>query len=197
MGRSARFGSRGLSWCCADKLLHWDVSMGFNDFDALLGQAGAAAAPKRAQHRSAILVIDDDPAVRASLETVLADHHDVALYASAQEGVAAIHDNICAVILDVKLKGPDGFWACDRIHERYPHMPIIFYSAYQNLKDPYEIINEHRPFGYLVKDGNINRLLKMVDTAVQLYTIIHSNEKLVRNQQDAGTEEHGKALNGR
>jgi DNA-binding NtrC family response regulator len=159
--------------------------MGFKDFDALLGQAGAAAAQKPARHRFPILVIDDDPSVRASLETVLTDRYDVAAYASAKEGVAALHDEFCAVILDVKLKGQDGFWACDRIHERYPHLPIIFYSAYQNVKDPYDIINEHRPFGYLVKDGNISRLLKMVDTAVQLYSIIHSNDKLLQSQNDA------------
>jgi DNA-binding NarL/FixJ family response regulator len=59
------------------------------------------------------------------------------------------------------------------------YIPIIFYSAYQDFKDPYEIINDYRPFGYVVKDGEIKKLLDMLESAVSYYCQIKWNSGLV------------------
>jgi len=128
--------------------------------------------------RPKILVVDDDELVRSSLELVLGERYEVCLCASAEEAVAAVNDDTAAAILDVKMQGRDGFWACIQLRKRYPKLPVIFYSAYQDLRDPYSIINECRPFGYLVKDGNVDKLLGTVETAVRLYTIIQRNKRV-------------------
>jgi DNA-binding NtrC family response regulator len=140
---------------------------------------GTAPPPKNEERRPVILVIDDDAETRDSIDYVLKDRYEVLLCGSAKAGLAAFRDDVCAVILDVKMKTHDGFWTCDELRKRQVDIPIIFYSAYQNLKDPYRIINEHRPFGYIVKDGDIRKLLDSVDTAVQLYKIILENKRLI------------------
>jgi signal transduction histidine kinase/ActR/RegA family two-component response regulator len=73
------------------------------------------------------------------------------------------------VILDIRLRGRDGFWTYRAIRTRFPDTPMIFYSAYQDLKDPYEVINDYRPFAFLVKDGDLARLQQVVDEAVAVH----------------------------
>jgi CheY-like chemotaxis protein len=161
----------------------------FNKLDALLGSRGKPSpeATRKAAARPAILVVDDDEGMRASLGLLLGDLYELTLCASGPEGVAAMHDDVCAVILDVKMKGQDGFWACDRIREKHPDVPVIFYSAYQDAKDPYRIINEHRPFAYLPKGSDASRLLKTIEHAVKLYSIaLRSRRLLEAHERTAG-----------
>ncbi len=150
--------------------------MAFDDFDALLRQDVARETPA-ASELPRVVIIDDDPGIRRSLALLLSDRYQVRLCASALEGVAAMDDEVCAVILDIKMKGHDGFWACNEIRKSQPDMPVIFYSAYQDVKDPYEVINEHRPFGYLSKDSGVRRLLDTLETAVRLRTLAIENRK--------------------
>ena len=144
-------------------------------------KGGGAAAPVRYP----IVVVDDDKSSRASLALTLGDQYEVITCASAKEGVAAVHEEICAVILDVRMPEQDGFWACDQIRRIVPDMPIIFYSAYQNAKDPIDIINDHHPFAYVVKDGDLQRLLRLIGMAVGIQSVIVKNRKLLRKLQAA------------
>lgn len=131
--------------------------------------------------RPLIVVVDDDTIMRKSLQTLLRDRYRVIACASAKEGVIAVDDEVCVVILDVRMKGYDGFWACDEIRKKHPDIPVVFYSAYHDLKDPLRIINEHRPFGYIMKDGDAGKLLETVEIAVRLYKMTLDNRKLVES----------------
>lgn len=159
--------------------------MSFDKLNKLLRDDGGKARKAKVEAGPKILVVDDDPAIRDALGTVLADAYTVVTCASAREAVSAVSDETMAVILDIKMKGHDGFWASDKIREKHPHLPIIFYSAYQDAKDPYRIINEHRPFAYLGKDGDIQSLRTTIDQAVRLYEMIVSNEKLIERLRRA------------
>jgi DNA-binding NtrC family response regulator len=154
--------------------------MSFKSFDALLDGASARG-QREAAPRPTIVVIDDDADIRSALARVLGDRYTVVTCATALAGVQAVGDDVHVVIVDVKLQGLDGFWACNTIRTQYPDMPVIFYSAYQDLKDPYQIINEHRPFGYLIKDGDLGKLVQTVDTAARLHEIILSNSKTAKS----------------
>lgn len=157
--------------------------MTFSKFDSLLGQRDPQSQRKGSgvSDRSVILVVDDDPAIRTSLSVMLAGRYEVLLANSAMDGIRALRDDICAVVLDVKMKGENGFWACDRMRERYPLLPIIFYSAFQDVKDPYKIINEHRPFAYLTKGGDPKDLLDALDLAVRLYSLVLQSRKATKS----------------
>ena len=151
--------------------------MAFKDLDALLEGENPQQKPEQGGPR--VLVVDDDPAMRKSLDGLLRTSYQVVLAATAREAVAAANDDTCVVILDVKMKDHDGFWACTEIRKKYPTLPVIFYSAYQDVKDPFEIINEFRPFGYLVKDGEPRRLLDTVKLAVRLHKRRQANNELI------------------
>lgn len=117
----------------------------------------------------AILVVDDDPSVRNALVIALEDDYQVRVAATGTEAVAILDVSVRAVILDIKMKGKDGFWTYTAIRARFPHLPIVFFSAFQNLKDPYEIINEYRPFGYVRKGDDLHELTSMLAQAVSHY----------------------------
>jgi DNA-binding NtrC family response regulator len=150
----------------------------FRDFNALLSPPQGGPAPSA---RHAIIVIDDDAAIRDSLSFLFSDQYEITTCASAKEGVAAVHEDICAIVLDVKMPGQDGFWACAEIRKKAPDIPVIFYSAYQNLKDPYAIINEHRPFGYVAKGDEAQKLVEMLEAAVELQAAVVENRRLLRS----------------
>ncbi|HEX8697515.1 MAG TPA: response regulator [Myxococcaceae bacterium] len=152
--------------------------MSFKDLDALL-EEHTQSQKAEAGPRPHILVIDDDETIRKSLVALFGKRYTVVLAESAQEGLAALSGDIQVAIVDVKMKGYDGFWACNELRKVYPELPVIFYSAYQDLKDPYQIINEHRPFGYLTKDGDRRRLVEAVDMAVRLHGLTREAKQLV------------------
>jgi DNA-binding NtrC family response regulator len=154
----------------------------FRDLDAVLTRRRGS---RGSSDRHPVVIIDDEAAIRESLQLHLGDRYQLALCASAREGVNAVDGESCAVILDVKMPGEDGFRACAEIRKKAPDVPVIFYSAYQNLKDPFAIINEYRPFGYVAKGDDIRKLVQMVDTAVKLQAMIVANRKLIQDLQKA------------
>jgi DNA-binding NtrC family response regulator len=157
----------------------------FRDLEGLLTRRKT---PNSSTTRHPIVVIEDDAASRRGLELLLGDQYQVTLCDSAREGVAAVNEDTCAVILDVKMPGEDGFWACTEIRNKTPDLPVIFYSAHQNLKDPYSIINELRPFGYFSKGEDIQSFLNSLALAVRLQAIIISNRKLIRTLEQTKTQ---------
>ncbi len=126
------------------------------------------ADPERAPgHRPTVAVVDDDVSVRDSLQTILQDKYDVRTCPSGVEAVRTIDGDTSCVILDVKMPTHDGFWVSKQLRKRSPDIPIIFHSAYQDLKDPYQIINDYHPFGYVVKGETLSTLLVLIANAVR------------------------------
>ena len=141
--------------------------MPFKDLDSFRAALHEPSPESAKATRPLVLVVDDDANVRASLELVLSSRYRVRTCANAAEGVAAVEDEVATVILDVKMTGADGFVAYKAMREKDIDLPIIFYSAYQDIKDPYEIINEYRPFGYITKGADYGALLRSVGAAVE------------------------------
>lgn len=154
--------------------------MSFNKLDLLLRGAPAdEPAESRDEPLPLVVVIDDDPAVRRALQVLLTPKYRVRLYGTAVDGVNAVTEGeVAAVVLDVKMRGHDGFWACDEIRKKDPLIPIIFFSAFQDAKNPYDIINDHRPFAYIMKDGEPSRLLSAVGNAVSHYLMVQVSRRL-------------------
>lgn len=154
-------------------------------FDAIRSRLNRSEGSSAPSHRHPVVIIDDDATIREGLAFALADQYQITACATAQEGVNAVDEDVCAVVLDVKMHGNDGFWACSEIRRIAPDIPVIFYSAYQCLKNPYEIINEHRPFGYICKSDDAQQLMTTLAMAVKLQSMAVHNRKLIRTLQKA------------
>jgi CheY-like chemotaxis protein len=139
--------------------------MSFSDLDGLLGEPRKEGGPRK-EGRVHVLVVDDDLQVLKAMRRVLSLFYDVTVASSALDALDALSEAHAAVILDIRMPTHDGFWACDRIRERYPEVPVIFHTAHQSDKKLDAIQAQHKPFAYIFKDGDIDRLLATVAAAV-------------------------------
>ena len=121
----------------------------------------------RAAAQGCVLIVDDDPLIRDSLEMVLKERYHVLLASSGSEALEVLEPAVDAVILDIKMPGMDGFMTDKKIKERLAQVPVIFCSAYQDMKNVSEAVAEHQPFGYIIKGRDQpGRLLEIIDRAV-------------------------------
>ncbi|XXY52755.1 response regulator [Sorangium sp. So ce269] len=136
-----------------------------------------------------VLVVDEDGSSWQALGALLSERYRLVVCASALDAVAAFTEDTCAVIIDVRMSGQDGFWVCDQIRKVQPEVPVIFYSAYQDEKDSFEVINAHRPFAYVDKHGAAQKLLDALEKATRIFqSTLRSRriiERLQRRRQEA------------
>lgn len=135
--------------------------------------------PTEDKDKVKVLVVDDDPLVLAALKMILGRTYNVLTAESGAEGVSLLDPEVHAVILDVKMQGMDGFETYAEMRAVNANVPIIFHSAYQGVRDPYEVINEFRPFGYVQKGQGDDALARIVARAVEHYRQFVSTEKSI------------------
>jgi two-component system response regulator MprA len=83
-----------------------------------------------------VLVVDDEPAVRASLERALRlEGYEVALAADGSEGLASLDTPPDAVVLDVLMPGIDGLEVCRRIRSSGSRVPVLMLTARDAVGD--------------------------------------------------------------
>lgn len=157
--------------------------MSFDDFKNLLAEDAEPVLSPTEIDKNMVMIIDDDEHVREDLALTLGKDYNVKLCATGKEAIAMIDSNIQVVILDIKMPDQDGFTTFKQIKKRFRHIPIIFHSAYQDLKDPYEVINEYRPFGYVSKDSDLSVLINSVANAIDFEAQIVKNEQLVKRME--------------
>jgi DNA-binding NtrC family response regulator len=138
-----------------------------HDFKDILRQRGGNRRGGAGKPR--VLIVDDDAGVREALRFELAPRYEVDLVSSAAEGIAAVASRPMVVLLDIKMKGEDGFHAYREMRKIDQMVPIIFHSAYQDVKDPYEIMNQYKPFAYLTKGGDLRELNRQLELAIDYY----------------------------
>jgi DNA-binding NarL/FixJ family response regulator len=83
--------------------------------------------------RPTVLIVDDHPATRVGIATLLADA-GLTVVGQAAGGEEALDKATKlkpdVVLLDVLMRDQDGFWALERIRERLPGQRVIMLSAF-------------------------------------------------------------------
>ena len=84
-----------------------------------------------------VLVVDDEPQVRATVREALAyEGYDVTEAADGAQALDIIPQNRPdVVVLDLWMPVMDGWTLRKRLHERYPEIPVIVLSAME-IREP-------------------------------------------------------------
>ncbi len=110
--------------------------------------------------RQRILVVDDEPAVRRSLERALAlEGYDIRTAADGDEALVAIGEDVPdAVVLDVLMPGVDGLEVCRRLRAESNPVPILMLTARDTVGDRVAGLDAGAD-DYLVKPFALEELL--------------------------------------
>lgn len=127
------------------------------DKGQVAGSDAKLAAGPRAQR---ILVVDDDPALRRSLERVLRlGGYDVELADHGQRALGALaRERYAAVVLDVAMAPPDGLEVCRRLRASGDRTPVIMLTAREAVSDRVDGL-EAGADDYLTKPFALEELL--------------------------------------
>ncbi|TKB84611.1 MAG: response regulator, partial [Nitrospira sp.] len=86
--------------------------------------------PHGSNMKKRVLLVDDEPRVRASLRTVLEPTYEILEAADAAEGLKSFkHDAPDLVLLDVILPGTDGLAALQTMRTENRAVPVIMLTG--------------------------------------------------------------------
>jgi two-component system NtrC family response regulator len=111
-----------------------------------------------------ILIVDDDTALRESLAETLTDFgHTPRLVSSGREGLAALSDEIDAVLLDLRMPGGlDGIDVLRRIRSRDDAPPVVVLTAFASAENTIEAMRLGA-FDHLTKPIGRDELRALLD----------------------------------
>ncbi|MEZ5121048.1 MAG: response regulator transcription factor [Solirubrobacterales bacterium] len=121
--------------------------------------------------RVRILVADDEPAVRSSLERALRlDDYEVVLACDGREALGILADRpIDAVVLDIGMAGIDGLEVCRRLRSAGDRTPVLILTARDAIDDRVEGLDAGaddylpKPFALRELQARMRALLRRSD----------------------------------
>lgn len=133
-----------------------------------------------------LLVVDDEPNMRLSMETTMADNGYKALFAeSAEEGLALLKKRECfLVITDHRLGGMSGHDFLKEIKKTWPDMPVLMITAYATPKQAVEAIKSGA-IDYLAKPYAPEELLHAISRCAKEYQLLQENAALKKQSAES------------
>jgi nitrogen regulation protein NR(I) len=113
-----------------------------------------------------ILLIEDDPGIRDTLQRVLAEEgHTVTVEKRGDEGLArAAKEPFNVVITDLRLPGLNGLELVRQLHTVHPRLPIILITAFGTTETAIEA-TKFGAYDYVLKPFDVARLIELVRKA--------------------------------
>lgn len=127
-----------------------------------------------------LLIIEDEPAIRAAFKDTLSTHgdYDVDEAANGEEGINVIKNHeYGAVICDIKMPKMDGIETLKHIRKEYPHIPVIMLSGHGELDTAVETMRLGA-YDYISKPPDLNRLLTTIKNALDKGLLVKENQNL-------------------
>jgi two-component system, LuxR family, response regulator FixJ len=118
-------------------------------------------------HRGKVYVIDDDGAVRDSLDFLLgAADFDVTLFESAQHFLDALPSDFGCVVSDVRMPGIDGIELLQRLKANRSMLPVLIMTGHGDVPLAVEAM-KLGAVDFLEKPFEDDRLIGMIDVALK------------------------------
>jgi FixJ family two-component response regulator len=119
--------------------------------------------------KRSVIVVDDDPRVRQSLEGLLSSAgFRLQLFGSAAEVLdSGVLEHASCVITDVRMPGIDGWELQRRMVALYPQLPLIFVTAHHDEAAPGKALTSGA-FAFFYKPFDGEELLRTVAAAFQV-----------------------------
>jgi DNA-binding NtrC family response regulator len=148
--------------------------------------AVSAVVARRQMHQmepatGSILIIDDEAAIRESLETLLAiEGYNVETARNAEDGLAMLAASPRdLVLLDFALPDRNGLEVLDEIRQRDPELPVIMITAYGTVENAVKAIQAGAT-NFIQKPWDNEKLLADVRASISRLRMEEENRQLKR-----------------
>ncbi len=129
--------------------------------------------------KPAVLVVDDDPKATATLKRTLRKHFKVHMAHSAQEAEEVLRfEYIQAIVCDHRMPNETGVAFLKRVRAQWPSVIRILISGYSSLEDTIEGVNEAGIYQYIEKPWQPEKLIHILNNAVELFELQRENHLL-------------------
>ena len=124
------------------------------------------------QAGASILVIDDEAAIRESLEVLLSlEGYSVRMAADGEQGMRIMElENFDLVLLDLALPGQSGLQLLPQIKDLQPELPVIMITAYGTVENVVEAIRAGAE-NFVQKPWDNEKLLADIRAAIGRHQI--------------------------
>jgi len=147
--------------------------------EATLASPGPAARYSESVYR--ILIIDDEAAIRESLETLLTlEGYSVDTAPHGEAGLVALEDqSYDLVLLDLALPGRNGIEILGQIRDRQPDLPVIMITAYGTVDNVVDALRAGAQ-NFIQKPWDNEKLLADIRVAIARFRAEEENVQLRR-----------------
>ena len=131
-----------------------------------------------------VLIVDDQPAVRAALELMFELHGIPTLSADSPEGVLDLiaAEDVGVVLQDMNFRqehtsGAEGVALFHAIHELDPELPVVLMTAWTALETAVQLIKEGAA-DYIAKPWDDDKLLRTVKNLLRMRELAQDNVRM-------------------
>jgi two-component system response regulator HydG len=134
-----------------------------------------------------ILIVDDEPHVRASLAAWFRDEgYLVGVAAGGKEALDALaRDGADILLVDIKMPGMDGLELQRRVRELAPEATVVIMTAFAAVETAVQALKEGA-YDYIVKPFDPEGVSRLVRKAAERYSLLAENRAL-RERLEAAT----------
>lgn len=121
------------------------------------------------QSRRKLLVVDDEPLVRETLQYCLQGEYDITSVASGEEAIeVSLREDFPVVILDLCMEGLSGIETLKRLKEIRETQNVIILTAYQSMESAITALNLGA-FSYQTKPFDRASLMEVIARGFEVY----------------------------
>ncbi len=132
-----------------------------------------------------LLVVDDEPGPRLSLEMIFKDQFSVTTAASGEEAVERFRESPCAIVItDIRMRGMNGIDVLREVKRINPTTEVIILTAFETLETARQAISLGAS-EYLKKPFDLDHIQSVVERCHQQYLFHSRQEVLVRKDLNA------------
>jgi two-component system nitrogen regulation response regulator NtrX len=134
------------------------------------------------KQQARILITDDEASIRGALREILEfESYEVEEASSGDEALKLLENGqFDLMLLDIKMKGIDGFEVLEKLKEQQRGLPVIMLTGHGTIE---MAVNATRlgAFDFLQKPPDLNRLLITVRNALEKGTLQRENRRMKRS----------------
>jgi two-component system response regulator HydG len=135
--------------------------------------------------KARVLVVDDDAAMCAMLETRLGRRFDVVTRTSGADALSLVgREDFDVLVTDISMKGTTGIELCRRVNETRPNLPVILMTAFGSMSTAIEAIRAGA-YDFLPKPFETDQLILAIERGVTLSRLKYEVQRLRRVVADA------------